>query len=86
MICWTPSIHYSQEARSLARPLEVRLRKETYFLHSMGLYGTHLRLTAHGGHQGWEGGGACRGGHGAHQVGGGCHGGHGELHGGGEVG
>ena len=27
-----------------------------------------FRLTAYGGHQGWEGGGASRGGHGAHQV------------------
>jgi len=58
-----------------------------------------FRLTAHGGHQGWEGGGAWwgghgahqvkgawRGGHGAHQVGGGYHGGHGGRHGGGKVG
>ena len=45
MICWTPSIHYSREARSLARPLEVRLRsheKETCFLYLLGQYGTHL--------------------------------------------
>ena len=36
-----------------------------------------FRLTAHGGHQGWEGGGAWRGGHGAHQVEGAWQGGHG---------
>lgn len=38
-----------------------------------------FRLTAHGGHQGWEGGGAWWGGHGAYQVEGAWRGGH-EAH------
>ena len=70
-----------------------------FFFLFLAYFSWLFRLTAHGGHQGWEGGGAWwgghgahqvegawRGGHGAHQVGGGYHGGHGERHGGGKVG
>ena len=70
-----------------------------FFLLFLAHFSWLFRLTAHGGHQGWEGGGAWWGGHGAHQVegawrgghwahqvGGGYHGGHGGRHGGGKVG
>ena len=70
-----------------------------FFLLFLAHFSWLFRLTAHGGHQGWEEGGAWwglhgahqvegawRGGHGAHQVGGGYHGGHGGRHGGGKVG
>ena len=70
-----------------------------FFLLFLAHFSWLFRLTAHGGHQGWEGGGAWwgghgahqvegawRGGHGAHQVGGCYHGGHRGRHGGGKVG
>ena len=64
-----------------------------FFLLFLAHFSWLFRLTAHGGHQRWEGGdawwgghgvhqveGAWRGGHGAHQVEGGYHGGHGGRH------
>ena len=48
-----------------------------FFFFFLAHFSWLFRLTAHGGHQGWEGGGAWRDGHWAHQVEGAWQGGHG---------